>query len=151
MFNDQLEDTNQNRTPQMNGREKTQLSAEVEMLVYQKYLGGAKHIEHSKISRKFVKRKTKFNHLTITYLAKHAWGLGGGTSYVTKLEKKVRNDAVKDGVGEKTAGVIVAVLDDNDDEFEVKTVIDCFELASQRFTAKELFVMNKDTIASCRS
>ena len=43
----------------------------------------------------------------------------------------------------KTAGVIVAVIDDEDDDTEVQTVIDNLDLASQRFTPQYLFVMNK--------
>ena len=66
--------------------------------MYQK-VGGhdVAHRVRSKKSFKYVKRKAKYNPITIKYLTEHAWGIGSGHGYISDLEKKVLNKNVLHG------------------------------------------------------
>ena len=143
-FNPKLEGHKGKNAPHLNVQEKTQLMAEVEMLrVYQK-VGGHKvlHNEVSKKSKKYITRKAKYNPIPIKYLTEHAWGIKAGHGYIIDLEKKILNKNVGHGCEINTAGVIVAIIDDEND-IESRNVIDDFEWAKHTFTAKSLYASNK--------
>jgi len=92
--------------PQLNKAEKTQLLAEYEMIrTYQALTGNQKHNKKSKSSCKFIKKRTKNNYHTLSYLAEQAWGLKSGRKFLSRLKKEVVLDAVGRGVDTKTAQV----------------------------------------------
>ena len=143
-FNEKLENHKGKRSPQLNSREKTQLLDEVEMLrAYQQAVGKKVILnEQQKRSKKYMKRKAKYNPLSIKYLTEHAWNIGSSNSYISKLEAERLNSNVGNGIDINTAGVIVATIDD-DVNFESRNVIDDIEWAKHIFTAKSLYASNK--------
>ena len=133
---------NGGKVTRLTSEEKCQLLAEVELMRgYHATNGGSSHKKKYTRSKKFAKVK-KQNTATVVWLVKHAWGIGGGTGYISKLNKQVQKNALKNGVDPETAAVMmVSML--SEEEVDITTVIDNDDLAKKRLTAEYLYALNK--------
>ena len=133
---------NGGKVTRLNSEEKCQLLAEVELIRgYHAMNGGSTHKKKYATNKKFAKLK-KRNTATVVWLVKNAWGIGGGTGYICKLNKQIQKNARNNGVDpETTAVMMVSML--SEEEVDITTVIDNEELAKKRFTAEYLYAINK--------
>ena len=122
---------------QLNKLEKMQLYAESEVLrTYHALSGGGKHRLKGRGS-KFKKRAEKHDYHSLTYLLRNTWGVKSGRIFLSQMRKELVGDVLNRGVDIATSNIYIS-FGEEEEEKDVRIVIDDFDLAANVFTAKYL-------------